>query len=132
LRLRVRLDQRALDREIANGVRLETNPLLELRARQLSSTAERHAIAAGLANILDAADECQDDPASQVAVNYRPVIAARRRIFALIELLRSESAVDVRGIALARLLTQDRTGPLFRPCANGTLEQAVTEVANAM
>lgn len=132
LRLRAWVARRDLDREIAAGAYRDGNPVLELRALQLSRTAERRAIAVCLANILDAAEECQADPGTRLTLDHHAVIGARRELVALIALLRSELAVDVRGVALARLLTEDPASPLFRPCADGTLQEAVAEIADAL
>ncbi len=132
LRLQVRVGRRDLDSEIAKGACLDADPARSLRARQLGSMSERHAIAASLANILDAAEECQADPASRLALNHGPVIAARHEILALVELLRSEATVDVRGVALARLLARDPASPLLRACSDGTLQQAVSEIVETV
>lgn len=130
--MRVRLTRRILDDQIAEGSGVDRSPALSLRANQLSRAAERYAVAACLANILDAAEECQVDPGSRLMLDHAAVIASRADIVALIEVLRSETAVDVRGVALARLLTERRTSPLFRACSGRTLEQAITEIADAL
>jgi hypothetical protein len=103
-----------------------------LRASQLSSAPERRAIAAWPANILDAADECQVGLASPRLLDHAPVIAARGEIVALIELLRGETAPEVRGIALARLLADDPACRLLHPCPDRTLGQAVAEIIDAL
>jgi hypothetical protein len=122
LRLRVRV-----------GRRVDGNPARALRARQLSSAAGRRAIAACLANILDAADECQVGLASpRLLLDHAPVIAARSEIVAVIELLRGDTALETRGIALARLLADDPAGPLLHPCPDRTVGHAVTEIIDAL
>ena len=93
LRVRARLRQRDLDREIAAGASPAGSPL--------PTRAERHAVAAWFVNILDAAAECDTDPVARVTLNHRAVLAARSEIAQLIERLRDDGAVDVRGVALA-------------------------------
>jgi hypothetical protein len=100
-RLRVRIRRQQLDRRIADGARPAENPLLELRAHQLSARSEREAIAACFENVLDAAAECEGDPATHVVVDHRSVIEARYDIAHLIDLLHANETVDIRGVALA-------------------------------
>jgi hypothetical protein len=130
-RLRARLRLRVLDREIAGGL-LDGDAARTLRARQLTSDAERHGVAACLANILDAADERHADPASPLKLNHADVLAARYEIVALIEALRSEQHVEARGVALARRLLDDSCSPLLCARAGRTVRQAVDEAARAL
>ena len=130
-RLRARLRQRTLDREIASGL-LDGDPARALRARQLADDSERWSVAACLANILDAADERHADPASVLKLNHAEVLAARHEIVSLIEALRSPRSVQPRGVALARTLTDDRGSPLLVERAGRTVRQAVCEAAAAL
>ncbi len=130
-RLRVRLRQRVLDREIASGL-LEGDADRVLRGRQITSPAERHRVAALLANILDAAEERHADPASPLKLNHAEVLAARHGIVALITTLRSDRRVNPRGVALARALVDDGRSPLLRARAGRTVERAVSEAATAL
>ncbi len=130
-RLRARLRQRVLDREIAVGL-LDGDPARTLRASQLTGDAERHALAACLANIIDAADERHADPSSRLKLNHAEVLAARHEIVALIGALRSERRVNARGVALARRLIDDSCSPLLSVRAGQTVQQAVSEAATAL
>jgi len=132
LSLRARLRRRDLDREIAAGASPAGNPLRELRARQLATRAERHTVAASFVNILDAAAECDTDPASRVTLDHSAVLAARSEIGWLIERLRDDGAVDARGVALARLLADDPAGPLVRPRLGQTLQQTIADIIRAL
>jgi hypothetical protein len=132
VRVRVCLAWRTLDNQIAEGCDIDDSPVLALRAEQLSGASERLAVAACFANILDAAEERQADPGSHLSLDHAAVIASRAEILALIEVLRSESVVDPRGVALAVLLIERRTSPLFKACAGRTLEQAIAEIADAL
>lgn len=132
LRLRVRAARRSLDREIAQGASLVDDPARAVRARQLRSSSERRAIAACLANILDAAQECQADPGCRLALNHAAVLGARVQILAIIETLRCPYAVSARGVALARGLTASLTGPLVADYSDATLRQASAEIIDAL
>jgi hypothetical protein len=132
LRLRVLVGRRGLDREIAEGACLDGTPARALRARQLTSASGRHAIAGCLANILDAAEECHTDVGSRLILEHRAVTACRREITELVDRLRGDSIVDVRGIALARVLTENPTSPLFHRGSGQTLEDAVAEIIAAL
>ena len=117
---------------IADGACVDGNPARVLRVRQLSNAPERRAIAACLANMLDAADDCQLGLASPRLPDHAPVIAARSEIVALIERLRGETALEVRGIALARLLADGPAGRLSYPCPDRTLGQALADIIGAL
>jgi hypothetical protein len=132
LRLRVRIRRRVLDREIAAGLQPESDAARALRAGQLTSPHERCCVAAGLANILEAADERHADPGSLLRLNHAQVLAARLEILALIEALRSDRAVAPRGVALARLLIDAPGSPLLRPQTCRTVRQAVSEAIAAL
>jgi hypothetical protein len=132
LRLRVRLARRVLDDRLAAGGQVDGSVALSLRATQLTSAPERRAVAAALEHILDAALEREADPGSGLIVNHKEVIASRPEILAVVEALRGESAVDARGVALARVLIERRTSPLARPSAERTLAETIAEIAQAL
>jgi hypothetical protein len=126
-RIRLRLHRRILDREIAAGEPVRTDPVRALRALQLTGAPERLRVAASLGNILDAADERHADPSSHVRLNHAHVLAAGQGILALIEVLRSEQTVTARGVALARLLTEERSSPMLCESSGRTVQRAVSE-----
>lgn len=131
LRLQAWLRRRALDRQLADGRVRMTDPAVALRARELCTYAERRAIAAGLATILDAADERQTCPASPLILDHVAVLSLRDEITTLIERLRSDAVCDVQGIALASLLLEEPRSPLFR-ASRRTLAQALAEIFGAL
>ncbi len=131
-RIRARLHRRVIDREIAAGAIIDVDPARALRARQLTSATERRCVATSLRNILEAADERHADPASPVRLNHADVLAARHGIVALIEELRSEQTVTARGVALARLLTVERSSPMLCEGSQRTVQHAVAEALSAL
>lgn len=110
----------------------DEDPARALRAKELSGARERRCIAASLENILDAADEMNADPASPLQLDHLGVLAARDDIVRLIECLRSERPLALRGIALSRLLIDDSTSPLLRPRPARTVPEAVSEAIAAL
>ena len=131
-RIRARVHRRVIDREIAGGAVVDGDPARGLRAQQLTGVTERRSAATSLRNILDAADERHADPASRVRLNHADVLAARHGIVALIEVLRSEQTVTARGVALARLLTEERDSPMLCDGSGRTVQQAVSEALAAL
>jgi hypothetical protein len=125
----VRLTWRRLDREIAAGAQIENSRPHSLRARELQRSSSRWAIAAALANILDAADERAADPSSRLVIEHVAVLGARDQLMELIAVLRSSGALEPRCIAMARLLTQDPNSPIYRPCGVEALAQALAQIA---
>ncbi len=132
LRLDVRLDRRLLDHQLSDGAGVDASPALALRADQLSRPTERRAIAASLRNVLDAAEECEAGLAPRLHIDHSSVVAARRQIAAVIELLRSAAELEVRGIALARLLAEDPASPLLHPAPATSLRESLATVLAAL
>lgn len=132
LRLRVRIRRHVLDREIGSGLQPGSDAARALRARQLTSPAERCCVAAALASVLEAADERHADPASLLRLNHAEVLAARHEIVALIEALRGDRAVAPRGVALARLLVDGSGSPLLCPQRGRSVRQAVSQAIGAL
>lgn len=89
-------------------------------------------MAASLQSILEAADEMRADPASRLKLNYAGVLAARGDIVELIESLRSDRPLAIRGIALIRLLIDDGRSPLARVQPARTVQHAVSEAVAAL
>jgi hypothetical protein len=132
LRLRVRIRQRVLDREIAAGLRLDSDAARAVRAQQLTGTTERCRVARSLANVLQAADERHAHPVAPVGLNHAHVLSARYELLALIEILRGESAVAARGVALARELIESSASPVLRANTRHTVREAVSEAIAAL
>jgi hypothetical protein len=109
-------------------VRVDRSPAHRLRARQLTSVAERHTIATALVHILAAAEECVSDNPSRLRLQHRAVLDARPAILELSALLRNGTALEPRGIALAHLLINERRSPIFVFRPDRTVEQALTEI----
>jgi hypothetical protein len=132
LRLRVRIRQRVLDREIAAGLRTDADAARALRAQQLTSAPERRRVAASIARILETADERHAEPAANLTVVDAQVLAARHGLVVLVDALRGEGAVSARGVALARQLIDSVGSPLLRAQSGLTVQLAVSETIAAL
>jgi hypothetical protein len=128
----VRCRRRSIDHQLARGVSPVSSPALALRAHQLASARERRALAAGLETILAAGAEAQLDPASRLVLDHVAVNEARPQITTLTQRLRHDRTLQVRGIALSRLLTFDPRSPLLQTRADQTLRQALAEIFDAL
>jgi hypothetical protein len=132
LRLRVRVRQRVLDREIAAGLRLDSDAARALRSQQLTRAQDRRRVAACIGNILGTADERHAKPAANLTVIDAQVLAARHDLVVLIDALRGEGTVSARGVALARQLIHSGGSPLLSVRATLTVAQAVSETIAAL
>jgi hypothetical protein len=127
----VLLRRHVLDREIALGVPPAGDAARAVRAQQLVSPRERRLLASELVRVVAAAEERNADPASPLRLNHVEVLAARDGIIALVAALRSERAVGVRGIALARVLVDTGDSPLF--CSRSkTVREEIAEILRAL
>jgi hypothetical protein len=132
IRLRVRIRQRVLDREIAAGLRPDSDAARALRAQQLTSTPERRRVAADLAHILETADKRHAQPAARLTEAHAQVLAARHDLIVLIDALRGQRAVSARGVALARQLIEPSGSPLSSARGERTVQQALSETIAAL
>jgi hypothetical protein len=104
-----------LDRSLAAGLTPESDVLLALRAQRLACMASRRELASGVRRLLDAAAHPAHglSPAASMAVLSR-VTQSRADLESLVEHLLAPAPVPARGVALARLLLRDGSGPLYR------------------
>ena len=130
VRIYTRLHRGDLDRQLAEGAYPASSAEVELRARQLGSTAERARIANALVEALG--DARRGEP---VTIRPRPQRAVVRDaadyILALVLRLRDGQPVAPQGAARAARLADDRRGPMYRHDA-GDLREAVRSALSAM
>jgi hypothetical protein len=109
--LLARLRARCLDERLAAGADPLTSPLLAARAAQLAAPRSRSRIAAGLERMALSLDA----PRSLFAIEpERGAVAPNRdSLLALALTLRSGRPVYAGGIAEARLIVTDGTGPAY-------------------
>lgn len=114
-RVRARLAPSGLDRRIAAGEEPWTDAELGARAARLLRRATRRRIAAGLESaVLDARGGSSLHPLRMSAPVAQPAVAdAGDEVLQLAARLRAPEPVRPQGIALARLLLVDGSGPLY-------------------
>jgi hypothetical protein len=120
LSLRARFASQRLDRRLAAGDDPVSDPLLESRARQLTSTSRRSRLARSLADTIRRAHR----PARQgpiVLVQRGQVDASHDTLLELAERLSDHRPVDVQGVAMVRLLLTDGRSPIYFEQAPHTL-----------
>ena len=112
---------RALDLQLAAGRPATRNRLRAVRAGMLVAPSARRRLAACWTNLIS-------NPGPRHApVRWSEVAAAHREIAELADALRVAQPVSARGVAIARLLLTDGTGPLY----NARHPQDVRLVARA-
>ena len=113
LTARVRADR--YDRLLSVGVTPEPgSPLAAHRAR-LTSTAERHAIASSLQQVVrDAYDHIPTASSSRIPLHVPNVTAAEELIDRVTQRLHSPRSISAVGMARLRLVLSDGAGPLYR------------------
>lgn len=108
-----RLDGFQLDRELASGEDPHSGPLLATRAEQICRYKERKQIARRLHAT------AHGEPRYGLGSGLRPsraaARAARSELMALAEELKRPGPANPQGVARARLLITDGSGPLYPP-----------------
>jgi hypothetical protein len=114
LRIHAWLRRTELDRRLAEGTNPTTDPLREMRARQLGSRRYRRALSTGLRRLV--AEGCATDPAWRIAappVNRDAVREAREPLLSLARKLVESEHPCPRAVALASYLVCDPQSPAY-------------------
>ena len=118
-RLRVRLSAHRLDEALAHGVSPETTVALTLRAQALMTMAMRRQVATGASRVLTMASREPRTGRPPVPVCRERVRCCSAEFGALIDALLAASPVGARGVAMARVLLCDASGPVYhRACTD--------------
>lgn len=112
-RLAVRLRGTSLDRVLAAGGSPDASVRLALRSRFLGRFGTRAALARRLREVITEAERGPVVLTARVPVCARKVLLARAQLEALAERLLTAGPVAPEGVALARRLLHDGTGPLY-------------------
>jgi hypothetical protein len=137
LRLRVRWSSAALDSALADGADPDASDELALRARQLAEPKARERVAKAIERVIELSELVGRASPAQLAYLRVPfrrqqVEAARPRLVQLVERLRAEEALSVRGLAMASQLVDDGRGPLYVHDTPDALEHAVEATLSAV
>ncbi len=133
LRLKVFVNRRGLDREIAAGRVCESNPAVALRVLQLTRRRTREELGRNLREVVDYVDRRRSRGViSLVMIEPAAVRAGRGSILGLAERLAGTAPVSPGGVILAASLLTDGRSPLYNPHSERTVAQAVSEVHDAL
>jgi hypothetical protein len=114
LRARVWLRHGTLDRRLADGANPALDPLLELRADQLTHMRVRELLANTIERALAEAEAPRRGLSAAIPARRSAMRDARREIAALIERLRAPSPVWAQGLARVSTLVTDADSPLYQ------------------
>jgi hypothetical protein len=120
-----RLDGFELDCELARGDDPRSGPLIATRAEQICRFKERKLIARRLNDI--AQGESRYGIGTSIQPSRAAVKAARSDLLALAEQLELPGPANAQGVARARLLLTDGSGPLYPPDRLRSLTVAVRQ-----
>lgn len=131
-RLLVRLRAGCLDRALAKGTPPEASAALALRARRLTEPPLRRAIAEAFRRVVQEAPQAGTPLVGRVAPDRARVASASEELSLLADALASPGPVAARGVAQARLLLTDGTGPLYNPLSRATLGGLAARAADQL
>jgi hypothetical protein len=131
-RVMVRARASSLDAELARGMPPEASTRLALRAQQLVRERGRRELARGIQRLLARAEQPGGSWWPPAPVRWDRVRAAATEFRALADLLVSPAPLPARGVAQARLLLGDGSGPLYRRTSRDDLRARVTEAMQAL
>jgi hypothetical protein len=139
-RLRVRWGRWRLDRELAEGRPPESSDVHALRARQLAAPPVRGEVAASLRRVVDDAAQPYEvllaipSRRTNVLVPLRQgaVQRCREGLLGLADRLDGAASVNACGVARARVLLTDGTGPLYSPYPAHSLEETIWWIADGL
>jgi hypothetical protein len=121
-----------LDRMLAEGADPHEDPKLERRARKLTSARFRAGLAAGIRNVVDAAEEPPRGLSSQVPLARGEIHQERVLLLELAFDLCADEDLSPRGVALVERLLTDGASPIYRGAGPGTLRGAVVHARAAL
>jgi hypothetical protein len=120
-RLAALLRARRLDRALAQGTPPEASAALALRAQRLTEPEQRASIARELRRVLREAGVSRRPEFARIKPSQGRVLGARAELGRLADMLEDPGPVAASGVAQARLLLTDGTGPLYNSDSRTTL-----------
>ena len=126
----------SLDTLLAVGCAPESSRLLTARARQLVALPERRTVARSWEHLLRVAQRAPERRATRslaaaaaVPVRAERIVSAEPAIRELVSRLAAPLPVPARGVAMARLLLSDATGPVYSRRSRADLTAEVAAAA---
>ena len=127
LRLRTWWKGMDLDAKLAEGVDPARSPELTLRAQQLASPRMHAELAFRVSRAVELAD-CGFEPSTittRIPIRRTRVRTCRQWLLQIVQRLRDDRPLTVRGLAMTALLLEDRCGPLYADGPAGEFEGTV-------
>lgn len=131
LRLRTRWRARDLDRRLASGTDPMLSDELSLRVGQLGSAGTRVRLACVLRGAVELANGHRA-PLITTQLRCAEIQENDELLLALADRLREGEPLGVQGLAMTARLINDRSGPLYRSGARGSLPAAVLKAFIAL
>jgi hypothetical protein len=128
-RITARWRSRRLDLALAAGTPAEAAAALALRARQLTDLPHRRSLATALRGIVAQAYEAARPSYPRVVPSRSSVAAASDELSRLADALYEPGPVAARGVAQARILLTDGTGPLYSPSSPASVRVSALRAA---
>jgi hypothetical protein len=122
----------ALDRRLADGADTTGHRELTARAWQITRASACERLATALDAILIGAERSGPERGASVRICREEIEVARGEIRRLAQRLRDPRPVRARGVALARRLLSDGTGPLYVASANDELYRQLRRATVAL
>lgn len=123
----------SLDRRLASGASPDESAALRRRARKLTSYRRRHALAASLSRLVDAAERPPAPWTSAVPIQRQAVGKCRPLLLMIAEDLEdTKFSVHPKGVALVDQLLRDGCSPVYAPLGERALEAAVRHAYAAL
>jgi hypothetical protein len=119
---------RTLDRRLASGDSLGSGRLLAARAGHLASARARRELVRDWQRVLDQALRAPRPRNPHVPLCRDRIFDAAGAMRAMLDALSTPVPVSARGVAMARLLLSDGTGPLYNRKSPVDLSAALREV----
>jgi hypothetical protein len=115
----------SLDRRIASGRPVESSALLAARAQILTSPVKCQQVAEAWQVLIDLARSSDQSHNIFVTVCRDRLASAEHDIRQLSTILLTSQPVAARGVAIAKVLLADGTGPVFNPHSDVSLRTAL-------
>jgi hypothetical protein len=122
----------ALDRQLAAGRAPRSSQALAIRAREICAPGARRELARRWTNVLEQARQQPVPRLVRAPLQRGAVIAAAQDLHEMISVLTSGRRIDARGVAMARSLLTDGTGPLYNRRSLVDLGAVVREATRHM
>jgi len=129
-RLGARFNAFGLDQALASGTPPDASAPLALRARRLISERTRRQLGGTLRRVVGQRDRCPS--VVHVTARRQTVVEASDLLVQLEQRLLAPAPVDARGVAQARILLSDGSGPLFSNRLGGDLRGRVQRAIDAL